>query len=503
MISIDNSEHWLIQQTIKQPEETAITYLSKELTYNEFLEQCMLTAVFLIDLGIMDKNHVGILFDHNYKFFTVVNALWLIGAVPVPLSIRNSKEEIENQLKQADIKFIIHSDSFSEKIKGVNSAILKIELTDNIQSTIKKENLPFHHSAFCNLHSALILFTSGSNGKPKAVVHTFESLFESVKAIDSFSNLTPHDTWLSSLPLYHIGGFMILVRSLIVGSQVIFPSSLGYEDITNAIIKYHPSHFSIVSTTLKRLLNDDIQPYKNLKFFYLGGGPLDANLCLKAVKRGWLIVKSYGSTETCSMITALNPDELWAKPDSAGKVIGENKIKIVKKEKEHEQDHEQEKDQEHVKVKDIGEITVQSKSLFKEYFNDQLSTDLKLRDGLYFTGDFGFFDDEGYLFIESRREDLVITGGENVSAREVETIIKSFPNVADVVVFGIPDDEWGQKLCAAVVAGKIDENDLNIFLKSKIAGYKIPKEYFFIDEIPKTELGKVNRLILLKLLNLS
>lgn len=497
MISINNSEHWLIQQVIQSPEETAIKYPSKELTYKEFLEQCMLTAVFLKDLGIKEKNHVGILLDHIYKFFAIVNALWLIGAVPVPLSIRNSKQEIENQLKQADIKFLIHSNSFSEKLEGVNSAILKIELTDSIQSNIKKENLPFHHSAFCNLHPALILFTSGSSGKPKAVVHNFESLFESVKAIDSFSNLTPSDTWLSSLPLYHIGGFMILVRSLIVGCQVIFPSSLRYEDITDAIIKYHPSHFSVVSTTLKRFLNDGLQPYRDLKFLYLGGGPLDANLCLDAVKRNWPIVKSYGSTETCSMITALNPDELRAKPNSAGKVIGENEIKIVKKEKEQDHDHEQ------VKFKDIGEIAVQSKSLFKEYFDDQLSTDLKLRNGLYFTGDFGFIDDEEYLFIESRKEDLVITGGENVSTREVETIIKSFPNVTDVVVFGIPDDDWGQKLCAAVVAGKIDENDLRIFLKGKIAGYKIPKEYFFIDEIPKTEMGKVNRLLLFNLLNLS
>jgi O-succinylbenzoic acid--CoA ligase len=141
--------------------------------------------------------------------------------------------------------------------------------------------------------------------------------------------------------------------------------------------------------------------------------------------------------------------------------------------------------------------------MFKEYYNDGETTSKKIIDGFYYTGDLGWIDDEGYLFVLSRREDIIITGGENVSAAEVEQILLDIDSVSDVFVFGLPDKKWGQKLCAALVAKNLSAEELKIILKQKTAPFKIPKELYFIDEIPRTELGKVNRPLLLKLLKLD
>ncbi len=239
-------------------------------------------------------------------------------------------------------------------------------------------------------------------------------------------------------------------------------------------------------TTLDSLLKENVSPNKNLKYVFLGGGPSQTELITEAVKKSWPIVKVYGSTETCSMITALHPDEIKSKSDSSGKLIGQNKIKIMSKNKN-----------------DFGEVAVFSKSLFKEYYNDQSTTNNKLKNGWYLTGDFGRIDNEDYLYIESRRDDLIISGGENITSYEVESAIKKHPFVKDVFVFALQDKTWGQIVCAAIVSETISEDVIKDFLKEKIASYKIPKRFFIVNEIPRNEMGKANRTELLKQLKLS
>jgi O-succinylbenzoic acid--CoA ligase len=490
MITLSNTQHWLIEQTIKQSNNQAIIASGKTLTYQELLSECLTTANYLFSLGIKEGDCVGILFKHSYEFFVIVNALWFIGSIPVPLNTRNTNEEIQNQLHQADIKFLIIDETLQSQFASLIFQN-KTYLNEVTKYELRSTKFNPQHSTFHILNSALILFTSGSAGKPKAVVHTFNSLLESVKATDSFADLTPNDIWLASLPLYHIGGLMILVRSLVAGSLVIFPVSLKFEEIKQS----NPTHVSLVSTTLQKFLTEKVYPNKNLKYIFLGGGPSEGKLTLDAIEHGLPIVKVYGSTETCSMVTALLPKEIKSKPDSVGKALGTNKIKIMNKSKNDSDNF--------CGSGEVGEIVVSAQALFKKYYNDQLTTDKVLKNGWYHTGDYGWLDDEGYLYIESRREDLIITGGENVSTNEVETAIKSHHLIDDAFVFALQDETWGQIICAAVASKKLSEEELRNFLREKIAGYKIPKRFFFIENIPKNEMGKVIRSELLKQFNLS
>ena len=497
MIKLTNMEHWLIEQARLSPNQIAIYTSEQRINYDKLLEQSLATAEYLSSLGIKDGDNVGILSDHNYKFWIIVNALWLLGAVPVPLNTRNTIEEISWQLKKVDAEFLITMNKETWKYESVQN--ISLDDFNFLENNFKPNSIG--HSTFGvyppvrrTLHSSLIMFTSGSTGKLKAVVHTFKSLYESVKAMDSFFSLSPNDLWLSSLPLYHIGGFMILVRSLLSGCGVIFPNHLKHEAVIDAMAEFNPTHVSMVSPTVKRIIDEDTEPNTNLKYVFLGGGPLSPEICSKAIDAGYPIVKVYGSTETCSMVAALNSSDLYIRSESVGFALT-NEIKInIKDDDENAED---------TNDSTIGEVLISSPTLFKEYYNDQQSTQTKIVDGFYHTGDYGCLDDEGYLYIESRREDIIITGGENVSAKEVEEALLSFPGIQENFVFGMEDEKWGQIVCAAIVCENLSESEIKSQLKEKLAGFKIPKKFFFVEEIPRNEMGKIKRAELLRRLNLD
>jgi o-succinylbenzoate---CoA ligase len=507
MITISNNRFWLIEQAEKHPDQCAVASLHESLTYKELSDKSIRAAGYFWALGIAKGNNVGLFADHTFEFWITVNALWIIGAVPVPLNTRNTSAEIESQIKHAEIKFLIgclaandEKSSIEEKFTSLNfqnKFLFNIIQSHNSDSTTNHSAISILHSEFCIHNSALILFTSGSSGRLKAVVHTFSSLFENVCALDSFSELTANDKWLASLPLYHIGGFMILVRALISGSCVTFPVSLKYDEIKISLEHFNPTHVSFVPTTLHLLFKENVKPNDRLKYVFLGGGKAGAKLCLGAANSGWPIVKVYGSTETCSMVTALSIDELKLRPNSSGKPMGQSKIKILSKSKIRNKIMSKNED-----AAD-GEILVHSKCLFKEYYNDAATTNARLMDNWYYTGDYGRLDDEDYLYVETRKDDLIITGGENVNPNEVENAIRSIPKVTDVFVFALDDEKWGQIICAAVAAEEILEDDLRNALKPILAGYKIPKKFFFVNEIPRNEMGKIKRTELLSILKLD
>jgi O-succinylbenzoic acid--CoA ligase len=283
---------------------------------------------------------------------------------------------------------------------------------------------------------------------------------------------------------------MILIRALVSGSSIVFPESLKFEEIVSSIKKHSPTQISLVPTTLRRILIENISPDPGIKYLYLGGGPSGDQLAVDAAGKGWPVVKVYGSSETCSMVTALYPEEIKLRPASSGKILGANRIRITGNDAFNSGSG--------INESRAGEILVSAKSLFREYYGDPELTAKKIQNGWFHTGDYGMLDNEGYLFIDSRREDIIITGGETVSALEVESAIKNSPGVSDTYVFHLNDEIWGQVVCAAVVTESQDKVKLKSFLQTKLAGYKIPKQIFFLDALPRNEMGKINRTALLK-----
>ncbi len=475
---ISNTNHWLIEQTKINSSISAIICNHQTLSYFDFIEECKNLTYFLIESGVKENTHVGILISHSYEFYIAINSLWLIGAVVVPLNPNSKINELEYQVEKADVNFIITNLEIERDKIGI-APILSIK-DANEKSTDKK--LLFNE--FNSNNNALIMFTSGSTGKPKAVVHSFNSLYNHVKNLNEKITLTNEDKWLASLPLFHIGGFMILVRALISGSSVIFPNSLKVEGFSKSF-QFYPTHASFVTTMLNKFLDKNIFLPKSLKYIFLGGGPIDFNL-YKLYKANFSnIVKVYGSTETCSMITALFPNDTFE--DSVGKPITNSiEIKILGS-----SDY------------SSGEILVKSDSLFKEYYNDKMTTSEKFNNDYYKTGDYGFLNKFGFLFLENRREDIIISGGENISKIEVENEIKKIAGVEDAYVFGLKDKYWGEIVCALIQSTILTEGDIKFYLSNNLTSYKIPKKFFFTENIPRTELGKISKNEILNFLKLN
>ncbi|MEO8233408.1 MAG: o-succinylbenzoate--CoA ligase [Ignavibacteriota bacterium] len=437
------------------------------ISYKELFQRSKNIAEYLSEHNISKNTYVPLLIIDQIKFIESVIALWYLGAIPVPLNTKLVDDEISLILEDCDFKFLITDKEFSpnRRQKDLN----RIELNEITFSGSSNKNFSFPTLD----DEAIVIFTSGSSGKPKGVVHTFSSLINNIKSGNNILDLKEGDRWLASLPFYHIGGFQIICRSLFYGCSIIIPESQQTNHLADAIVKNKPSHLSLVSTQLKRLINDKIIPDKSLKVSLIGGGFVEDELMFKADKLGWKPFRVYGSSETGSLITAISAEEIIEKPQSVGKVF--SNVEII--------------------ISDDSEILIKSNSLFKKYLDDQKETSLKLIYGFYHSGDLGFVDNDVYLFIEARRNDLIVTGGENVNPIEVESALKQITGVIEACVFAKQSKTWGQKVAAAIVINDLSLNEKSIkgILKQKLAGYKIPKQFYFLDELPKTSLGKLER----------
>jgi len=466
----------IFSQEVKlNPDLPAIITRHNLLSYSELKEKAISASEFLSGKQINKNEPVAILSDNNPDFIILTLALWLIDAIPVPINTKLRSGEIQQLLEIAGCKKI-----FIHKSCG----------NDPQLTSIDKLNFPSESTAATGNgyppkldleNTAVIIFTSGSSGIPKGVMLSFSNLVRSAEIGNLVLQQSEKDRWLASLPFYHIGGFSIITRAFLYEAALIIPESLGTKDLKFSFENQNPTLASLVSTQLKRLIELKTNPGKELKNLLLGGGFVNNDLVKTAINNGWKISKVYGSSETSSFVTMIGGKEVFQKMDSSGKILPPNEIYILGESGQK------------LPAGKSGEIVVKSDSVMKGYINNEKETSNKLKEGMYFSGDIGYLDEEGYLFVEARRNDLIISGGENINPLEVQKAILENPDIKDCYVFGLEDKTWGHIVTAVVVKS----NDTNIILKeylgSKIAGYKIPKKIIYVDQIPKTSLGKIEK----------
>jgi o-succinylbenzoate---CoA ligase len=469
---------WLDIQAAVNPDGSAVRTGSDRITFRELSERADIRAAQCAAFGIAAGTNVGLLTSVSVETVLVLHALIKTGAVIVPLNARLDETELREQITFADCTHCI-IDTNAEAIGGLPGDIRAITIADLHDTGVPEEMNPVTIDMDATL---AMIFTSGTSGLRKAVELSYSNFLYSAIGTLLRLDIRPDDSWLLSLPVYHIGGFAIPVRTMLYGIPVIVPRSLSTEAIGTSIREDDPSILSLVPTMMKRLIDAGVRPNRSHRVLLLGGGPVDQESVTKWRDAGWKIAPTYGATETCSQVATLRPEEA-STTLSAGMPLPFNRIRITDDKGST------------LPPNETGTIEVSSPAVMKGYYKQRELSDSVVRDGWYRTGDFGRVDERGNLYIDSRRTDLIVSGGENVNPVEVEIALHGHPGVEDVCVFPYPDPEWGQIVAAAIVFRSRPSNfgEIKKFLSGRLASYKIPKKLYPLESIPYTEHGKINR----------
>lgn len=471
-----------------------LTFLSTEnqdFKYKNLYQFCNNIEKELIEIEASQNYPLFIVADSSVESVFLIAACFLLNIPILPIHPKTSSYELEGVLDQIEPAAVYSNQKYELE-----------KLLEYPQFNLSEEIFSFdeqYDSAELTLggpeHLAGYFLTSGSTGVPKIVpINRRQVLF----AADSSSkNFKPSNNkyWLLCLPLNHVGGINVIYRSILYHSAIYLMASFDEEKIRGLL--HHKESFqvaSMVPTMLVKLMEDSFfRVHFNFKAILLGGGPISMDLINRAITRGLPIVCSYGMTETCAQIAAnpmLQPSGMYIPKKSVGSIFEPNKIEIRNEKNEP------------LRYNESGHIWLKGPQIFDGYLDESINKNF-IDDGWFYTGDYGHVNRKGQLFIENRRTDLIITGGENVNPFEVEEILNSFASIKESAVVGIPDKKWGQKVTAFLVLnvnnGKLNKKEIEKGLKESLRGFKIPKEFVIISKLPKTETHKIKRAELIKL----
>ncbi len=485
------------------PDRLALIDGDQRLSYAELNTAVAELAACLTAHGIQQGQRVAVLLDRSRNAVTLVHALVRIGANLVPLNTRLTADEMQYQVENAACDWI-----------------LRTTLDAPIQASIHMDDLP-RNALDPNLVGTLeldaefgILFTSGTTGKPKGTRLLWKNIYASAQASALRLGTLPDDRWLLTLPLYHIGGLSIIFRSALYGTAIILPNFTDDQfDLTQLQTRMRatqPTLLSLVPTMLYRMLEEESFFPASLRLILLGGAATSSQILERAVAENLPVATTYGLTECASQVATAMPDEARKKPGTVGKPLPGVQVHILNN------------DGQELPPGEIGNVHVTGDIVMFGYLY-QTERRATLR-----TGDLGYLDADGDLFIVQRRSDLIVSGGENIYPAEVESVLSQHPAIAEACVVGIPDEQWGQRVAAAImvrrtyfdeIVAKDEKNasrstkiqgdgathphleeELTAFCRQHLAGYKIPRTIGVLDTLPQTASGKVSRQDVVKLL---
>jgi len=434
-------DDWLAQRSQSCPERTALVADSSEVTYAELEAEATWVARRLTAHGVRRGSIVAMTAHPRREQVVMIHALMKAGAVLLPLGPRLSPEE---------------------RAAVIANEKPAVDLDDAGELTQNEADMPLLGEHDMDDVAARVM-TSGSTGTPDPIDLTYGNFLWS--AVGSAFNIgvEPEDRWLCCLPLSHISGLGIVMRSVIYGTTAVIHDGFDVDRVAAALERDDISVVSLVTTMLVRLLEAGAD-LSGPRAILVGGGPVPEDPLEEALGRGATVVQTYGLTETCSQVTTLAPADARRKLGSAGRPLLTTHLRIQE-----------------------GEILVQGPTVAPGRAD---------ADGWLHTGDLGRIDEEGFLYVEDRMDDLIVSGGENVVPAEVEKVLLRHPEVADAAVVGREDPEWQQAVTAIVVleeGSQVSPDELRRHCAESLASYKVPKRVELAAALPRTPSGKLMR----------
>lgn len=499
------------------PEKLGLSYLEKNQawTFREFDEKANQLAHALLKLGIKKGDVVSTFLYNTSEFILTQFATAKIGAIFNPINYRLTANELQFIVEDARSKVLLFENAVLEVVEK------SVELGLEVEHYIYVDpNPPSFARQFYELMTSaentkpkievteddlyIMMYTSGTTGKPKGVLHRHRSMVHHNFLMMQCMGLTKNDIGLSVAPLNHTAelhtSFLPRVQ---VGATNIIMHHFDAEKVLETIEEEKVTHIFAAPTMVNMLLNHprfDEYDLSSLRLLGYGGASMAPILIKRFLSRTTAeLVQMYGTTEMGPVMSVLYSDEQLSKAGAAGKAILTHDMKIVRVKDDGTPTHPDDE----CDVNEVGEIIVRGPSMMMEYYNRKDATEEALAYGWYHTGDMGFVDQDGYVWISDRMDHMINSGAENVYPREVEDNILEHPDVEEVAVIGKPDPKWGQVVTAFVVCKpgtNLTEDEIKKFLTNgeKLARYKHPREYHLVETLPKTPSGKIQKFILEK-----
>ena len=496
------------------PDRHAIVFDDMRLTFGEIAGRVNRLANGLAELGVGAGDRVAVMQvncnEHVESYFASAK----LDAILVPINFRARAEELTFMLNDSGVKAIILGQRYQDMLRSVKPELTTLEHQITLEAP--GEGFVFYDDLLANASDeerfptadgddvTIIMFTAGTTGTPKGVMLSHNSFTSYILANVEPVDMDTAEKNILTVPLHHIAGVQAVMAAIYGGRTLVLQRQFDEEGWMKLVQEEKVNRAMMVPTMLKRLM--DRPAFKDydlssLRVITYGAAPMPLEVIKKAIVEfpNTRFINAFGQTETASTITMLPPDahdihegdpdyeQKMKRLGSIGKPLPDVEVRIVDEEGND------------VSLGENGEIVARGDRLMKGYWNREEATKETLRGGWLYTGDLGYWDDEGFIFLSGRAKDFLKRGGEMIAPEEVEQIIMSHPSVDEAAIIGIPDIEWGERVRAIVVRkpdAELTAEEVIEHCRPRMAGFKRPEDVVFIDELPRNPMGKVLKRVL-------
>ncbi|GMB08833.1 fatty acid--CoA ligase family protein [Thermolongibacillus altinsuensis] len=490
----------------EKPQKVAYVFGQTESTYRELNGAVMKFASGLEKIGISKGDHVALLLGNSPYFVISLYGAMRVGATVIPINPIYTPDEISYILNNGDVKAVIALDllvptlaKMMERIpqvehiiicetpQGKENGIVLPEKMKSFTTIIEQGDTPFEGPSLADDDVAVILYTSGTTGKPKGAMLTHKNLYSNAQDVANYLKFNESDRVIATLPMFHVFCLTVALNApLMNGGTVLIIPKFSPAEIFKIAREKKATVFVGVPTMYNFLYqypDGKAEDFATVRLCISGGASMPVALLKNFEKKFQVIVsEGYGLSEA-SPVTCFNPLDRPRKPGSIGTSVINVENKVVNEFGEE------------VPVGEVGELIVRGPNVMKGYYKMPEETAHTIRDGWLYTGDLAKMDEEGYFYIVDRKKDMIIVGGYNVYPREVEEVLYSHPDIVEAAVIGVPDPNFGEAVKCFVVSKNpnLTEQELIAYCSEHLAKYKLPSSIEFLEEIPKNTTGKILR----------
>lgn len=494
----------LMNTSSENPQKAAYIFNGISSTYEELNGAVTSFGAHLSEMGVQKGDHIALILGNCPEFVIGLYGALRAGATVIPINPTFTGDEIGYILSNGDVKTVVALDVLAPLIEKLLPSLPRMQhviLTDSAQGSNEISGRQLKtFTSMLDFDSALpefpdiededvavILYTSGTTGKPKGAMLTHKNIYSNAMDTANYLKMTSEDRTIATLPMFHVFCLTVALNApFIHGGTIVIVPKFSPGEIFRLVREYQATVFAGVPTMynfLYQFPDGSPEDLASLRLCVSGGASLPLALLENfETKFNVVISEGYGLSEA-SPVTCFNPLDRPRKPGSIGRSILNVDNKVVNELGEE------------LPPGEIGELIVRGPNVMKGYYNMPENTAATIRDGWLHTGDLAKMDDEGYFYIVDRKKDMIIVGGYNVYPREIEEVLYNHPGVIEAAVVGIPDSDYGEAVACFIVAKDktLNEDAIRSYCGEHLAKYKLPKAIHFVDELPKNSSGKILR----------